>query len=65
MESDLDLEMELEDGLFEVRAFEVENEALAKYYYSEKAKVKAFPSDPRRSKMYENSCLMRRRRSWI
>jgi hypothetical protein len=33
VESVLDLEMELEDGLFEVRAFEVETEGLAKYYY--------------------------------
>jgi hypothetical protein len=33
VESDLDLEMELEDGLFEVKAFELENEGLAKYYY--------------------------------
>ena len=33
MESDLDLEMELEDGLFEVKAVEVETEGLAKYYY--------------------------------
>ena len=33
MESDLDLKMELEDGLFEVKASEVEIEGLAKYYY--------------------------------
>ena len=34
MESDLDLEMELEDGLFEVKAFEVETEGLANRYTS-------------------------------
>ena len=33
MEIDLDLEMELEVGLFEAKAIGVETEGLAKYYY--------------------------------
>ena len=61
MEIDLDLKMEVEVGLFEAKAIEVVTEGLAKYYYLGKVKVKVFQSDPRRSKMYENSCSMRLR----